>query len=821
MKHNMTYDEWREEMNKGRGTELQKQKTLITDAVKRCTGKTRDNLSGFLKDLDELFACPAGDIAEAKDLFLEPEDREPVTADRYTELSESIASRLASLIHSYEPPVELLAQPKVADALCNILDSLGQGKKKYPLPDFRPSDARKKALAADTDTYAAQLLTMKKLGAEATPREFIRAAASIPRMKRDPAFLETMAEFLNRAKLSDDDPSSFISKAAEIHEQYEKDHALSFKEHSDALAKSYRAGRIKYADFELNMKALRALAAEKEKDSGKRDSVRITDTELRNRRAVIRQEEANKQAERENAAQKSYDELNDVRKRAGRRKIRTTAKELYDQLTREYKAGGMNYTLYEARLKVMREYTKGDKTAKVDLQVLDEVLDARLAKSLGPLEQATKEITKAGSSDSLVTRLTNICNIYGITPVPDKNSLNKRYTQEEFNELKEFSGDHLKIGGVLVDQRGFAALAMGATQADPKLGCVYFLADEKSKQYHNVITENDYTDENLSICRHGYLTDVDTGPSYGARDGIQHYFRTTIEPARQKANDALWAYNEKRSVKELGKIIGLGIHQIINHTQLVNLDSKKFDEGALIEGGILGKLAELAGRDAKLKKEVERYASPEELERAAGMGAVYKVVRDSRAAKAKLMADGVEKTLSETERKACVELMLREKVLANLGYEQGRQKYTKKDEDELLNLYYQQEGGGQELDEGSGQELDKGKQALDSVFASARIDAKIQARVGLPDYLGIMGAKGPLFARELLDQTLLNRDKFMAGKSNEQILKALEADPGAMDDPFCNASYKDKERLYKEDEQLSDALREYRTKTGGPQQKSL
>jgi hypothetical protein len=185
------------------------------------------------------------------------------------------------------------------------------------------------------------------------------------------------------------------------------------------------------------------------------------------------------------------------------------------------------------------------------------------------------------------------------------------------------------------------------------------------------------------------------------------------------------------------------------------------------------------------------------------------------------MADGVEKTLSETERKACVELMLREKVLANLGYEQGRQKYTKKDEDELLNLYYQQEGGGQELDEGSGQELDKGKQALDSVFASARIDAKIQARVGLPDYLGIMGAKGPLFARELLDQTLLNRDKFMAGKSNEQILKALEADPGAMDDPFCNASYKDKERLYKEDEQLSDALREYRTKTGGPQQKSL
>ena len=810
----MTYNEWLEE-KKRRGTELQRQRRLIKEAAAKCSAPIGDDLSGLLQDLDALFADPEGEIIETKDLFFEQEDREPMTEARYAELSESIANKLTFLISGYEPPVELLTQPKVADALCNLLDALGQEKKKYPLPNYRSSEARTAALAADPDTYAAQLLTMKKLDAKATPREYIRAVISIPRMKKDPAFKTAMSDMQIRGSLSYEDPSYFITLAAETHEQYEKDHALTFKEHSDALAKKYRAGGIKYPDFELNMKALRALAAEKEKDSGKWDAVRITDTELRNKRAVIRQAEADKQVERENAAQKSFDELNVFRDRASKRKIRTTAKELYDQLTREYKAGGMNYTLYEARLKVMREYTKGDKTAKVDLQVLDEVLDARLKESLGPLEKATEEITKAKSSDPLVTRLENICNAYGIVPVPDKNSLNnKRYTQEEFNKLKQLSGDHLKIDGVLVGQRGFAALAMGATQADPKLGCVYFLQDEQSRDYRNVITENDYTDENLSICRHGYMTDVDTGPSYGARDGIQHYFRTTIEPARLKVDEALRAYNDKGSVKELGKIIGLGIHQIINHTQLINLDSKKFNEDALLEGAILGKMAELAGRDPKLKKEVERYASAKELEQAAGMGAVYKVVRDSRAAKAKLMAADGEKPLTEAERKACVELMLREKVLANLGYEEGRQKYTEKDETELLSLYYQQQDSEKASD-------DRNEQALDAVFSSARIDAKIQARVGLPGYLGMMGAKGPLFARELLEQSQLNRDKFMAGKSNEQILEALGADPGSTNDPFYNASYKDKERYYREDEHLNEALREYKAKTGAPQQKNF
>ena len=196
------------------------------------------------------------------------------------------------------------------------------------------------------------------------------------------------------------------------------------------------------------------------------------------------------------------------------------------------------------------------------------------------------------------------------------------------------------------------------------------------------------------------------------------------------------------------------------------------------------------------------------------MGAVYKVVRDARAAKAKLMATKKEKPLTEAERKACVDLMLREKVLANLGYKEGRLKYTEKDETELLSLYYQQQDSGKASD-------DRNEQALDAVFSSARIDAKIQARVGLPDYLGMMGAKGPLFARELLEQSQLNRDKFMAGKSNEQILEALGADPGSTNDPFYNASYKDKERYYREDEHLSEALREYQAKNGGPQQKNF
>ena len=165
----MTYNEWLEEKKK-RGTELQRQKRLIEEAAAKCSEPIGNDLSGLLQDLDELFADPEGEIIEPKDLFFEQEDREPVTEDRYAELSESIANKLNFLISGYEPPVELLTQPKVADALCNLLDALGQEKRKYPLPNYRSSEARSAALAADPDTYAAQLLTMKKLRQGDSPR---------------------------------------------------------------------------------------------------------------------------------------------------------------------------------------------------------------------------------------------------------------------------------------------------------------------------------------------------------------------------------------------------------------------------------------------------------------------------------------------------------------------------------------------------------------------------------------------------------------------------------------------------------------------------
>ena len=133
----MTYQEWLEE-KKRRGTELQRQKRLIEEAAAKCSEPIGNDLSGLLQDLDELFADPEGEIIEPKDLFFEQEDREPVTEDRYAELSESIANKLNFLISGYEPPVELLTQPKVADALCNLLDALGQEKKNLLKPVLRP-----------------------------------------------------------------------------------------------------------------------------------------------------------------------------------------------------------------------------------------------------------------------------------------------------------------------------------------------------------------------------------------------------------------------------------------------------------------------------------------------------------------------------------------------------------------------------------------------------------------------------------------------------------------------------------------------------------
>lgn len=492
---------------------------------------------------------------------------------------------------------------------------------------------------------------------------------------------------------------------------------------------------------------------------------------------------------------------------AEQREIKTTAKEIYDQLTKDYKAGRIDYTLYEARLKVMREVTGGDKDAKIDLKALDDAIEMRLERNLGPLEKGIREITKTEYAGDLGTRLKHILNIYGSKPEADPRSVGHGYTQEQFDQLKKFNGNHLYIGGEYLNQFEFAALAVAATQADPKIGGVYLIEnkgdDRAEKPYVNAMEAP--TVDDAAALRSFYITDLDQGTGTGARPNMGAYFAAVIEPAREKVDSALQAFKRGQGSKEeLGKIIGLGMKNILSHSMIVNGDSGKWIRSAAIEGNILGKLAEIAERDPNLKDEVMKNIDRDDLNRAKGMAVIYDIARSSEQAREKLTAAAKgEIQLTEIERRACVELMLRGKVLADLGTKHAKTKYTKEVEKKIADFY-----------DAHPLQDDQQKEAL----YSAQVQGIEYENVGLPDYVKILGEKGPVFARELLDDKMPSRDDFMK-LGDKEILEMTAAKYGSENDPFAKAEYT--KPVFNEEHRLDKSMREYKAREAASPQKVL
>ena len=74
----------------------------------------------------------------------------------------------------------------------------------------------------------------------------------------------------------------------------------------------------------------------------------------------------------------------------------TTAQDVYNDLTKQYKAGEINYTLYENRLKTMRELTGGNKQMKIDLKTIEAAIAYRREKKTDAPE---KELPKPTSQE--------------------------------------------------------------------------------------------------------------------------------------------------------------------------------------------------------------------------------------------------------------------------------------------------------------------------------------------------------------------------------------------------------------------------------------
>ena len=1148
----MTYEQWLEEMKKGQSSALYEKKKLIDDAASKCSKETREQLKNFLGNLGMLFGGPAGGRFT-----------DPIASGTYHLVIEGIPQELALMMSRYEPPAEFLSKPGVADALIDILDAVETADTAFPMPDFKSSPQAEAAFRKDPDTFGAQMVAMDEIRANDSPRAFIKAAASIHAIKKDPAFKAAMKDPNIRTYLSGDVDKFFFVKGVEkTRMRQDEENAKTFKQLGEEAAKLYREKQISYAGLELTMNVLRAIAKDKTKSDDRRkydnvmirpseikkmaaqfqtvekapeeyqaelaesnvmvqdriaervhdvydarpvfnetfdnpgsegDSYRRQDfekhmkeiditglsfgpdnlsnsefgslsflavidpdiagstlsiggkstkiengsigiaasmllhctiafgdatkvvngqtvygpemrvgsameqcvapardktaralaswrdggdikplakliavgvnsfvndirhTEVQNgsinkhlavyanmvkgtldllKRSPIlmkaageaglkqetvqemegiimanRIEKAGQEAKRrllESAqglmvlnsfekeqcilAAERYDAMiNDFKKAEnewresdefnkitqkivdiddgllkkygggykknpdavqekfrlqyeylheqtkllkrpgvfrtlgrdgvkgldrmipeGRlekeknmsfvelaqdlgltetREIKTTAKQVYDQLTKEYKAHTLKYDLYAARLRIMRELTGDNKDAKIDIKALDDALTARQNKSLGQIEEEIHKITDNEYGGVMGRRLTTVYKTYGIDPAADKRSLeHNKYTEAQFAQLGSLSDRHLSLGFSGISSTEFAALGVAVTQVDPKLGAVVLaprtdkrnevIRDENGQPFYENLVE-EQTVENATYFRTIYVYDLDQTKDAGARYGIGQYFSTTIAPARMKACEVLENYKKDHDPKELGRIIGEGIHNIMGSVLIADKDSKTFNETSVMEGNILGKLVIMAEKDPAVKAQVLKHISPDELETARGLGTLYEIVRGAGEAR-QMLEDSCagKKTLSSVERTACIELMLREKALGGIAGKLAKDKFTDDFSDRLA----------------SEVNFDNmGNKNFYSIAMSSIIGAKIAKETGFPDYVRQLGIKGQVYARDLLDTMMPGREAFMK-LSDREILDAIKAKNLSDKDPLMNDEYKKHEK---------------------------
>ena len=490
---------------------------------------------------------------------------------------------------------------------------------------------------------------------------------------------------------------------------------------------------------------------------------------------------------------------------ADRQAVKTTAQDIYNELTKDYKAGKMKYVLYEARLRAMRELTDGRKQAKIDLKTIDEAVEYKLQKNREREEQSRDAVETAIAKQmedtyggKLGTRLRGIYDVYGLTPTMNEPSiLHGGYDEKTFSTLKavqEKEGEnHLRLdGGKVLSQEDFAAISIAVTQTDPKIGGVYMFFNQDTNETKNVI-QKPGIEEAIGL-RTLYVTDAYQSAD-GARKGFGSYIPTVVNPSRERAEKALRDYRGGAgSPAELGRIIGTGLKNLMGSSSLVGAAAQDYNLDYILEGAISGRLAVLAEKDPKLKTEVLKYTNQETLDTAKGLRTVYDITRASQAAMEKLKTSAEMKTpLSETERKTCIELVLREKALTASAIRQAKLK-------EAENPYK-----AKPMDRSTTE-----KAAIAAVMALNDMDRS----VGLPDYVRTLGHEGIGFARKLLDQAMPNREAFFQ-KSDKEIVEALGAQFGSKDDPFQNKEYL---RTYREDEELNKALhsRQIKAPVSGP-----
>ena len=780
----MTYKEFQAEMGKEKdSSKLQKSFETIRTALAQCPKEEQDLLQSWSGYLDQLTAA--------------------ASEDEYNAARDGVFQELNKLISDYSAPGALFANQESVNAMNQLFTALELNGKDFDVPGFttnkemklepnerptplhRPTADREKARKAmerDPLAYAAQFMALISYGKQASPKDMFYSLGLLSRWKNNKALQLAAQDSKTMGCLANGDfygyQDNFESKQLE-----EMKYTRSFKEYSDMIAKQYREKQISYAVMEKQMKVLRDLAApqvSQETDPVKR-------SKLQEQAKIYMPDflEKLKQLElQERQQRRSVTSAADQQKLSAELFITTTAQDVYNSLTKDYKAGKMTYERYEMRLKTMKDLTNGNKHAKIDLKSIDAVVEVRLQKS------AEERITQMLGADAayngfLGARLRGIYDVYGLTPKLDEDSVKyKGYTREEFSRLQDFQpkdGEtHLTLGesGPTITNDDFAALAVAATQAYPEIGFHFFVMDRKTFEVSDVVTDPStkddpsLNDDLISVMRGAYVTDAHQG-SQGARVGFNRYIEPTIAPARSKVDEALRAFNGgKGDPKELAKILGQGLHQMLQGFIFYPGDKEVRGDCAL-EGAIAGRLADIIEMNPTLKKEAAQYFTEDELQTAKGLKTVYELTRAATEAQDKMKASvESKKPIPEPERRACIELLLRQRAMVKLGVSEVAKTFNneemEKGEEELLSA-------------------DRSTEAKDSL-ASLKCNSLSNKLAGYPDCVKTLASYGPDFAKQLLDKTMPERQFFCSMKDGE-ILSALNSKFGAKEDPLTSKAY--------------------------------
>ena len=508
-----------------------------------------------------------------------------------------------------------------------------------------------------------------------------------------------------------------------------------------------------------------------------------------------------------------------IKDRAAEKPIRTTAREVYAQLTEDYNKRRISYALYDARIQTMRELTKGNPEALIDLATIDRgIMDAPQSHAK-QLEESLKALdAEAAPDNDLQRRVNNVLGIYSSEPRSDSRSIGKGYKQEEFDQLKKISIDGMNIGGQPVSPDEFAAISV-ISALHPDIGGKY-----TEVHYEWLELPKEQRGYNVSVRNHThYTTDIDQGR--GARPNTGQWILRVVPDARSKAEAALKAYGAQPPQKEmLASLIGQGVQAAASSLTFGGDNNRMFINKEMLADALLtAKLLPVLEKDPELKTlAMKQYGLKEEqIKNLRGCEEAFKVQRTAELAQKKIEeAAKSGKALSRSEKEVCIEAILRKRLLA---VECAEYSDIKKKENEPQAEKLGKEMTGLMMRDSAlrTQGIKGSEEQVKIASRIARIneemyDLQAGSKIGLSPLIREMADKGP----EILGQKLAER---MPGKAallsmNEKDLSKLFA---SEKDLINDKEYKElKAGVWVQDAEAKKALEAHKAKQPGAEEKT-